>query len=92
MINIIDNSKSINEVKIVLVSFIDSNMELYLTAQKKYLLSDYKKMYVDVSEKQDVFLIENIWQEKFGIKNYMSDNYHPNLKGQKVIIKSLLKL
>lgn len=92
LINIIDNSKSINEVKIVLVSFIDSNMELYLTAQKKYLLSDYKKMYVDVSEKQDVFLIENIWQEKFGKKNYMSDNYHPNLKGQKVIIKSLLKL
>ena len=49
-------------------------------------------LWISIYQKQDVFLIENIWQEKFGIKNYMSDNYHPNLKGQKVIIKSLLKL
>ena len=49
-------------------------------------------LWISLYRKQDVFLIENLWQEKFGIKNYMSDNYHPNLKGQKVIIKSLLKL
>ena len=49
-------------------------------------------LWISLYQKQDVFLIENIWQEKFGKKNYMSDNYHPNLKGQKVIIKSLLKL
>ncbi len=49
-------------------------------------------LWISLYQKQDVFLIENIWQEKFGIKNYMSDNYHPNLKGQKLIIKSLLKL
>jgi lysophospholipase L1-like esterase len=46
---------------------------------------EYDKMYKELSSKDNVFLIEDIWGEAWGRPKYMNDTVHPNEYGYKIM-------
>ncbi len=47
----------------------------------------YDKMYRELSSKENVFLVEDIWEEVWGRPKYMSDTVHPNEYGYEIMAK-----
>lgn len=52
---------------------------------------NYDEIYKELSSKDNVFLIEDIWGEAWGTPKYMSDTVHPNEYGYEIMAEKYFK-
>ena len=75
-------------VDVYIVSFIDKAM--FSLGYNTLLLQQYENMYKTLQD-EAVFVITNIWNNKFLDAACKADDFHPNETGSKIIARSIIR-